>query len=442
MGGRRFVLAMLVGLAGMLALAPTARASFHEILIREVYPGSLAQPDSDYVVLQMYVGGQQFVQGHTLTTYGPGGAQSGAFTFPGNLPNGASQQTILVGDNGVEAALGVKADLESASFALDPTGGAVCWAGFVRLRSLGRLRRLHAIRLRLAGEPARHSQRHGAATDDRAGLPDPAAGGRRQRTTAPMTSSTRRHSRATTPAPIVEQACTGPTTTIDTKPANPTKSTSASFTYHASQVGASFECKLDAAAFAGCETTGVDYPGPLADGQHTFQVRGKSEAGFLGATASYAWRVDTLAPTVTITAKPVDPSPGASASFTFNSSEAGSSFQCSLALGAAADDFSACTSGKTYTNLADGEYTFKVRATDAATNQGAAAVYEWTVDNSLVDTTPPDTLIDSAPPDPSESPSAAFTYHSTEPGSSFECKLDGASFAACPVTGVAYTGLG
>jgi len=67
MGGRRFLCAALVGLAGGLALAPAASASFHEISIREVYPGSLAQPDSDYVELQMYFGGQQFVKSQKLT---------------------------------------------------------------------------------------------------------------------------------------------------------------------------------------------------------------------------------------------------------------------------------------------------------------------------------------------------------------------------------------
>ncbi len=441
MGGRRLVLAVLVGLAGVLVLAPTARAAFHEILIREVYPGSLAQPDSDYVVLQMYVGGQQFVAGHALTTYTAAGAQSGTFTFPDSLSNGASQQTILVGDTGVDGAFGVAPDLANASFALDPTGGAVCWAGSFDCAAWGAFA---GSTPSASGSPA-----------DPLGIPNGMALRRTIEPGCPTllqaaddTNNSADDFLDATPQPrnnasaIAEKACTGPTTTIDSKPANPTKATSASFAYHASQAGASFECRLDGAAFAGCDSDGIDYAGPLTDSTHTFQVRAKSEAGFLGAAVSYTWRVDTAAPTATITAKPANPSPGASASFSFNSSESGSSFQCSLAAGAAADDFSACTSPKIYSSLADSEYTFKVRATDAATNQGTAAVYEWTVDNSLVDETPPDTLIDSAPPDPSESSTAAFTYHSTEPGSSFECKLDGASFTACLVSGVTYTDLG
>jgi hypothetical protein len=82
-----------------------------------------------------------------------------------------------------------------------------------------------------------------------------------------------------------------------------------------------------------------------------------------------------------------------------------------------------------------------VRATDPAGNQGNAAAFEWTVDNSLADTTPPQTTILSKPPNPSDSSTASFTYESNEPGSSFECELDGTGFAACPAAGIAYTSL-
>jgi hypothetical protein len=50
-------------------------------------------------------------------------------------------------------------------------------------------------------------------------------------------------------------------------------------------------------------------------------------------------------------------------------------------------------------------------------------------------------LIDSAPPNPSGASTASFAYHSTEPGSTFECKLDGAAFASCPASGIAYMSL-
>ncbi len=231
-------------------------------------------------------------------------------------------------------------------------------------------------------------------------------------------------------------------TTIDTGPADPTSSTSASLTYHSSPVAASVECRLDNAAFVSCGAGAAAYPGPLADGVHTFQARGKDAGGFIGNTASYSWRVDTTPPATTIDSHPPDPAPGGSAGFTYHADETGAGFECSLAAGGAADSFSPCpSSGRSYTSLADGLHTFKVRAKDGAGNQGAAASFTWTVDNSLADTTPPDTVIDSGPPNPSDSPNASFTYHSTEPGSSFECRLDAAPFSGCAPSGITYTGL-
>ena len=50
------------------------------------------------------------------------------------------------------------------------------------------------------------------------------------------------------------------------------------------------------------------------------------------------------------------------ASFSFDSTEPGSTFTCQLD----AEPTKACASPQTYTNLADGEHTFAVFATDAA----------------------------------------------------------------------------
>lgn len=441
MGRARIVTSTLAALAATLAWAPTADATFHLIKIREVYPGSAAHRTSGYVELQMYASGQNLLEGHALTVYDSAGTATGTFTFPSDVANAASQQTILIGDSGVQSTFGVTPDLIASGIGISPAGGAACWAGSIDCVSWGNF---SGSTPSVSGSPA-----------DPLGIPD---GKALRRTTEPgcptlleegddSNESTTDFSDSTPnprndSSPIVETSCTGPTTTIDSKPANPTKSTSASLSYHSTPAGASFECKLDAGAFQPCSASGIEYAGPLAEGSHTFQVRGTGAGEVLGATASYSWTVDTTAPTATIDSHPTDPSPGASAAFAYQASESDSTFECSLAPEGSADSFSTCPStGNTYTGLANGTYVFKVRATDLAGNQGTAAAFEWTVNNSLSDMIPPQTTILSKPPDPSESPTASFTYESNEPGSTFECELDGNGFASCPTAGTTYADL-
>ncbi|MGH2921545.1 MAG: Ig-like domain-containing protein, partial [Gaiellaceae bacterium] len=223
-----------------------------------------------------------------------------------------------------------------------------------------------------------------------------------------------------------------PETTIASGPPNPTNQTSASFSFSSSEGGSSFECSLDGAAFASC-TSAQGYTG-LAEGAHSFQVRATDAAGNTDASAAgHSWTIDTSAPETTIASGPPNPTNQTSASFSFSSSEGGSSFECSLD-GA---PFASCTSAQGYSGLAEGAHTFEVRATDAAGNtDGTAAGHSWTVD-----TTAPETTIASGPPDPTADTSASFVFDSSEAGSSFECSLDGAAFATC-TSPQDYTSLG
>ena len=79
-----------------------------------------------------------------------------------------------------------------------------------------------------------------------------------------------------------------------------------------------------------------------------------------------------------------------------------------------------------------------------ASDQALVKIDKMTVSGTVIvcDTTPPETTIDTAPASPTNSTSAAFTYSSSETGSSFECKLDLGTFASCPAAGKSYTGLG
>ena len=213
-----------------------------------------------------------------------------------------------------------------------------------------------------------------------------------------------------------------PDTAIDSQPTNPSNSSSASFSFSGAGTGGSFECKLDAGAFAPC--TSPQAYSSLADGSHTFSVRAIDAAGNVDPTpASFTWTIDTAAPDTAIDSQPTDPSNSSSASFSFSGAGTGGSFECKLDAGA----FAPCTSPQAYSSLADGSHTFSVRAIDAAGNvDPTPASFTWTIDTAA-----PDTAIDSQPTDPSNSSSASFSFSGAGTGGSFECKLDAGAFAPC-----------
>jgi hypothetical protein len=438
-------LPLLVAALLLLTAAP-AQATFHLIKVREVRPGT---SDDSYVELQMFAAGQSLLSGHSMTLYSASGSLTHSSTFSSSVPNSANQQTVLIGDTRVQEAFGVAPDLVDSGLAISAAGGAACWnAGGIPADCVAWGNFSGGAALQLAtgttvGSPV-----------SPAGI---AAGKAIRRTIEPGCPTLLEESddsdnsatdfSAVAPAPrndsspIGEHTCAGaPNTAIDDKPALRSNSSSAEFTYEA-PTATSYECRLDTATFSACPLGGPkEYTG-LADGSHTFQVRGVNASGPDPTPASYTWTVDTTPPLAAIDTHPADPSPGATAQFTYHApNEPGSSFKCSLD-GALPSTCPA--SGMTYHGLADGGHTFAVEATDGAGNQQLNPTeFSWTVDNSLLDTTPPQTTIESGPPDPSESSSASFTYASNEPGSSFQCSLDGAPFASCPASGISYGGLG
>ncbi|WP_026536020.1 Ig-like domain-containing protein, partial [Arthrobacter sp. H14] len=89
--------------------------------------------------------------------------------------------------------------------------------------------------------------------------------------------------------------------------------------------------------------------------------------------------VDTAAPPVKIgTSRPSDPSLDRTPTFRFSSTDPAASFACQLLPSNRAWD-KTCASPKTYDAQINGDYTFKVRATDAAGNTSVPASYAWRI---------------------------------------------------------------
>jgi hypothetical protein len=214
-------------------------------------------------------------------------------------------------------------------------------------------------------------------------------------------------------------ANTVPSPTITIRPANPTNSTSASFTFSGAPSGGSYQCKLDATAFVAC-TSPKPYAG-LAAGSHTFQVLAVDKSKKLSDPTSYTWTIDLTAPPApSIGTKPSNPSAVTSPSFSFSDSEAGVSFLCKLD----AAPVSACTSPVSYPNLALGSHSFSVQANDAAGNVSAATSYAWSI-------VPPTPTITAKPANPTSQTSASFSFTDTLAGVTYVCALDTTTFTAC-----------
>lgn len=450
MGGHGPLLVLLLSAALALPASspPAAEASFHLMKVREVYPGT---SNDSYVVLQMLLTNESALGNHSLRLYNASGGTIETFTFSlGYVAPKASHgnNTVLIGDTGVQTTFGIAPDDHTdADFNVPAAGGAVCW---------------------LDGSPP-----DCVAWGNFSGsLPNPAgspvspggvtAGKALRRSISPgcstyLDSTDDSNNSATDFAEVdplprnnatepTETVCPAlPNTTIGTKPADPTKSTGASFSFTASPAtGASFECKLDLEpSFTAC--TSPETYAALSEGTHAFEVRAVNSAGADPTPARHEWKVDLTPPEATILNKPPNPSPGKNVSFTYESNElgplSGSPFECRLVPLEVV--FTTCAAiGKTYLNLAEGEYTFEVLATDRAGNKGGSDSYTWTVEVGAADITPPQTTIGSKPSNPSTSSTASFTYSSDEPESTFECMLDGGGFAPCPTAGITYTGLG
>jgi fibronectin type 3 domain-containing protein len=154
-----------------------------------------------------------------------------------------------------------------------------------------------------------------------------------------------------------------------------------------------------------------------------FDGAGNTSADSNMATATPQAPTDTTPPDTSIIDHPANPTTSTRASFSFTSSESGSTFECALDGGA----YGSCTSPKAYSGLTEGNHSFSVRATDAAGNTDPTpATYSWTID-----TTAPDTSITDRPSDPTTSTDAAFAFTSSESGSTFQCALDGGAYSSC-----------
>jgi hypothetical protein len=299
-------------LASMLAVvvltwgAAPARATFHEMSIREVYPGSIAQPDAEYVELQMWAPGQNLVGGHSLKTYNASGGLLNTTTFANDVAGDASQSTILLATPAAESAFGVVPDAAMAPNQLDPSGGAACWAETIDCVSWGSF--IGSL-TSPAGSPAtpsgipdgmalRRTISPGCATlleptDDR----DNSAADFSPVFPDPRPNSVPPAERACGPAgqqgpggPSSQGESGAPQTTLNRKPPRKGRDRTPTFRFLADESGSTFQCRLDSKPFKACRSPFTTTK--LSLGRHTFKVRARDDSGRLDPSpATYSFKL-------------------------------------------------------------------------------------------------------------------------------------------------------
>jgi hypothetical protein len=244
------------------------------------------------------------------------------------------------------------------------------------------------------------------------------------------------------PAPLIVQA-----------PSDPSGA-SVQFDFTDAETGTSAECRIDAGSWATC-TGPVGYSG-LAAGSHTFGVRATDAAGNVTGTTSYTWTVNIGLPTISIGF----PAPGRAYNNTTYAAGCGtpggdlcgtasdpqgtvtgvavsirngatSLYWNGASFGSATEVFLPAT-GTTSWSYAmaaasfptEGSYTLRARATNNVALTGFDTL------TITIDRTAPAAPTITAGPTGTTAGADTFSF-TAEAGATFECRLDGGTFAAC-----------
>ena len=387
---RRALIAGLAIAIASLALPQPASAAFHFIYVKEVFASYPAQPDVQYVELQAFFGGQNFVDGHSVKVYGPTGGTPTTFTFDDNVLGGADQMTILLATPAAQTLFDVDADFDMTSAPINRAGGAVCWDGAPDCMSWGTfsgttspssgtpfndvvsgvgMPRGRALERRtdLDGAPSTlgsADNRPNSSDDFRVAFPTP------------------RNNAGVTGAPPAQIS---PIPTITGDPGTLTTDTTPTFTFSVTTgdpPGTGTECNtnLDTTLEANWQECTSPFTTPtLPQGSNKFSVRALDYLGVpVPGPDTHTFTVDSVAPDTTITPFPNNVTSDTTPAISFTANET-ATFRCRID-SELFDDFEACASGQEFGPLSLGQHTIDVRATDQAGNvENPHASYTFTV---------------------------------------------------------------
>jgi hypothetical protein len=277
--------ALALVLLGLAIAASSAQASYHLMKIREVGQGGLGT--ADYVELQMYAAGQNFVgsNGAKIQTYNASGAVQSTFTFTSDVPFGNDQRTIYVARNDM-VTFPTTPDVVTPNLVLT-NEGAVCFG-----QTFGPSQAIDCVSYGgfpgvIGGDPSPMGTP----------APAPASGQALRRSIAPGCStlleasddtdnslgdfaiapqSPRNNSTAPTEAPCGGGGggggggtVTRPQTTITNGPKKKSTKRRVRISFESSEPRSTFKCKLDKADFEACDSP---FKARVKAGKHRFSV--------------------------------------------------------------------------------------------------------------------------------------------------------------------------
>jgi hypothetical protein len=311
MSWRRIAAAAAVLATAGLAAAPAAEASFHLIKVREVFPGTAAHPDSDYVELQMYAAGENLVQLGNLKVFDSAGVLQSTLTPTKQVASGANQSMVLIADTDYAGQFpgGPAPDFSSDDLNLVGSGGAVCWPQteppFDDCASWGNFTGQAML-------PSMDTAPAPAIPDGIAIRRSIAPGCSTLLESGDDTDNSSADFALVPPAPrdnaspVTEAPCSGgapphqppggggkgngaPQTIIGKAPPKRTHDRTPSFRFRSSEAGSTFQCRIDRKPFRACRSPYTAKA--LAPGHHRFSVRA-SHGGQTDATpASFSFTV-------------------------------------------------------------------------------------------------------------------------------------------------------
>jgi hypothetical protein len=204
------------------------------------------------------------------------------------------------------------------------------------------------------------------------------------------------------------------------------------FSLASSEAGSTFACRMDAGSFTPCSSP---YTGPrLTQGAHTFSVKAIDAAGNESAIISRSFTLDSRPPAAPVITATVPGSPAnANAPRVKGSATVPSTvrlYKTTGCTGVAAVVGSASKFASTGLEVPVADDTtnrLRATATDAAGNTSPCSAAQTYVEDS----TAPETTISDGPSGSTSELFPIFSFTSSQPGSTFECRFDSEPFAAC-----------